>query len=335
MDLLEIKAKCDWLDIHLKTRCAGLLEMYDSKFLGATGRLERFSNYSEIPPRVGILHRKVNEFLQTDKLSSFFSQSLNKADPCLSILMSYITGLKRSILLSENGWLLPLYISNIWITVTKALFVASSSASRWTREHSALIDELGGAAFRMWNLDKDPWLFDPLLHYHRDPGENWGTCDKERRWHRNLLGLAVIQGLAPYIEDRAYSDPLLLTEKQNTPLLIYAVHPEHAPESQLGNLPDTIHTLLKLGALPNQGWKGTTPWEYTLTYLHHTGLDKDILEEWRYVVEIMLEMGTNTEEECTKPIECLPYIQIRASRHSVDLVIKEVFSERLPESAII
>jgi hypothetical protein len=327
----EIKAKCDWLGIHLKTRCAGLLEIYDSTFLETTGRLVRFSNYSETPPRVGLLHRTVKEFLRTEKLSSFFSHALEAADPCLSILMSYITGLKRSILLSENGWILPLCNSNIWMTVTKALLLVSSSASKWTPEHSALVDELGRAAFRMWHLDDDPWLSDPLLHFHRDPGENWDTCDKQRRWHRNFLGLAVIQGIAPYIEDRAHSDSLLFMGKQNTPLLIYAVHPEHAPESQLGNLPDMIYTLLNLGADPNQNWRGATPWEHALTHLHHTSLDEDMLEEWGYIVEIMLEKGADTNGECTKTNECTPYTTIRTSRHSVDLIIEEIFSERLPE----
>jgi hypothetical protein len=334
MDPSEIKAKCDWLDIHLKTRCAGLLEIYDSKFLEATGQLERFSNYSESPPRVGLLHSTVKEFLQTDKLSSFFLQVLKNADPCLSILMSFIIGLKRSILLSENGWILPLCNSNIWMTVTKALLVASSSVSRWTPEHSALIDELDRTAFRMWDLNEDPWLSGYLLHFHRDPGDNWDSCDKQRRWHRNFLGLVVMQGLAPYIEHRARTDSWLFTERQDTPLLLYVVHPDHAPESQLGNLPDTMYTLLKLGADPNQRWGNATPWEHMLTYLHHTGLDEDILEEWGYAFEIMLEMGADTEGECAKSNEDLPYVQIRASRHSVDLVITEVFSEKIPESEI-
>jgi hypothetical protein len=327
----EIKSKCDWLDIHLKTRCAGLLEIYDSTFLETTGQLVRFSNYSETPPRVGLLHRTVKEFLLTEKLSSFFSNALSAVDPYLSLLMSYTIGLKRSILLSENGRILPLCNSNIWMAVTKSFLIASSTASNWTAEHSALIDELGRAAFRMWNLDDDPWLSDPVLYFHRDPGENWNTCDKQRIWQRNFLGPAVIQGLAPYIEDRARSDNLLSTEEQNTPLLIYAVHPEYAPESQLGNLPDMIYTLLKLGADPNEKWRGVTPWEHALTHLHHTGLDQEMLEEWGYIVEIMLEKGADPDAKCTKTNECTPYLDKRTSPHSVDLVIEEIFSERLPE----
>jgi hypothetical protein len=68
-----------------------------------------------------------------------------------------------------------------------------------------------------------------------------------------------------------------------------------------------------------------------LTHLHHTGLDQDMLEEWGYIVEIMLEKGADPDAKCTKTNECTPFLDKRTSPHSVDLVIKEIFSERLPD----
>ena len=77
----EIRSRNERLDVHLKSRCGGLLEIHDFQTCAT----------------VQFLHRTMRDFLETKGAKTLISTAIISSDfnPDLSIAMAYVTMLKK------------------------------------------------------------------------------------------------------------------------------------------------------------------------------------------------------------------------------------------------
>ena len=92
MKSAEISSKYEHLDIYLKSRCAGLLEMRETPYMTPGALLHSHGRKME---RVGYLHRTVKDFLETGQGRGIIRTCTNPTfNPVLQIVMSYVTMVK-------------------------------------------------------------------------------------------------------------------------------------------------------------------------------------------------------------------------------------------------
>lgn len=207
--------------------------------------------------------------------------------------------------------------------------------------YSEIIDELGLAGQKRWQMNEDPWYSQcdqDVNLFYQDPGECWVTCDRQRRYWRNFIGLAVYHGLSSYVEKKAKADILLVVGQDETPLLLYTLIPK---SGQLRPwFAEMAALLLKLGANPNQLWFGNSPWQQALTQLHQQD-HFDYQGGARFLIS-MLSYGASPFTTCTRNhrtsgSSCLRYSsmfgQYTQHAHSVHAVINHLLKFYLDSEA--
>lgn len=264
----EIASRIQRLDIFLKSRCGGLLEISDSNT--PSGSLDGILSLA----KVQFLHRTVREFLETDSAKSLISDAIISPDfrPDRLIAMSHVTMLKRSIFKEQMGLRVWKGYSNfnIWESIIDVMEIARSLEVTAKFGYSSVIDELYHVGMRKWRMDEQPSQRTFHELFYMDPGESWMTCDRPRRWQRNFLGLAIHRGLYSYVESKVKADSSLVLGGYETPLLQYTVIPESGDSLPLWSS-EMAKLLLKYGADPNQLWHGNSPWQIALTHIHRHG----------------------------------------------------------------
>jgi hypothetical protein len=87
----EVKAKCEDLDVHLKSRCAGLLEIHT----GETQTWEHHRYFDPVKPtdKVNYLHRTIKDFLATEDVQEkLLSDCTSEFNPHTYVIHSLCRG---------------------------------------------------------------------------------------------------------------------------------------------------------------------------------------------------------------------------------------------------
>lgn len=90
----ELREKTEWLDIHLKTRCAGLLEIVNDKRLPISG-MPTPGEYS-LTSKVTYLHRTVADFLVADDVRTSMLEATDSSfDPNIRTIIARVFAMKK------------------------------------------------------------------------------------------------------------------------------------------------------------------------------------------------------------------------------------------------
>lgn len=90
-NVVELRSKLEWLDIHLKSRCAGLLEI-----VGGSGKSTNTTREDLYDSRVSYLHRTVAEFLMADDVRAVTQEATDSDfDPNFCAIVARIYAIKK------------------------------------------------------------------------------------------------------------------------------------------------------------------------------------------------------------------------------------------------
>jgi hypothetical protein len=287
----EIDERCERMDIHLKTRCAGLLEIHALRKqteLPSTVR-DRANVYTT--SKVQYLHRSVREFLETEEVRMMLSSSSDR-DAVLeankAILMLQIIRLKRlerwqnDFPTAEGS-----YYDGMKNYIAYALHFARA-ADDHSASYVALLDHLDRVASRLWQRQtpgRNVSALELKLGHHWSAAMSMTYGDEK---NCNFLSQAIKNGLYSYVDAKLKEDKSLLVRKRGRSYLDYAVEACYrgTPDSSTY---DMIHLLLQNGADPSALWRGNTPWQRLLTWIHGNCSGKEELGRRDYFNEAILE----------------------------------------------
>jgi hypothetical protein len=325
----EIVSKCDYLDVYLKSRCAGLLEVCHPPPIG-------FELPDSIPSmsasKVNYLHRTVKDFLEIEEVGdTLLKAEIPNFEPNVAVIMSYVTRLKRSTLLDRRGEICPRGEDVTWAAIDRAMGHAREAEAYGDTEYVAAVQELEQAGLFLRHTNFDP------LHDH---GRFFDLhqLKEGREWRRNFLRRATTAGLCSYVEARLKNDSSMISGAQGTPLLTYALPPKTVCSRDRCGL-NMVELLLKYGADPNEQYAVTTHWQELLAWIHghywnemgdfEASNSQKITKEvtgwagweqkpqfWAEMMEIMLSHGADIGTPCrldhkvwrkSKPLQIIPY----------------------------
>lgn len=326
MDPESLPESYEILDVHLKTRCQGLLELHH---LGTTYEaIELWELGEPATATVSYLHRTVGDFLATETAQCFFSSNVGpEFDPMLSILLSFVIRVKRAVCISCDGRVQTLCNENMWSSIVEALRMVRLIPDEYSTLCFEGLNQLCEATFQEWDFTYGTLESCQALPLRATKQQPKSDDDHRHMWNRSFLGEAVTQGCQHYVERTIAQDPSILADESKIPLLLYSF--------RLGNTiePEMIILLLKLGANPNHLWFGSSPWQHALTLMHSTATDEEA-ENQRYIVlKTMLEYGASPYTTCThNHLLWQGNEQIgTALSHTVYDVIIDAFQTQLPE----
>lgn len=330
LDVEDIRRHCESLDTHLKSRCAGLLEMHIPRSMVRT---ECGFQIIELP-KVNYLHSTVKEFLETDDGVAIMAAVDADFDSQLTIAMSYVTRIKRSIFIGGTNLIAPSN-ENIWGSVVAGTMMARAAKITTLSHFTAIVDELGRAGFRTWDFDVNSGSGDLVLDiFCNTSQEARSICDRYRSWNRNALRQAIFSQLTDFVMAKVTLDESLLFDQEDGPLLMHALTlSEHYFPSE-----EMVQLLLHHGANPNQLWHGSSPWQHFLTNMHSIR-DLDWLSIYpncnpsqANIFKWMLRYGASPYTTCTHN-HLARFCNDHQCPHSVGSVISDVFNDLPHEEA--
>jgi hypothetical protein len=125
----EVAARCDWLDVDLKTRCAGLIEIH------------RNEGYAS---KVNYMHRTVKEFRETEEVQKAqLKATTPEFDPNVSVIISCIIMIKRSSnshISTQPGFGLSTSGLAVWSCITRAMAYARKADESGNRSYICVLD---------------------------------------------------------------------------------------------------------------------------------------------------------------------------------------------------
>ena len=190
MQAQEILSRCERIDAHLKSRCAGLLEL--SGRLGGSGlywnakenRFEGGQKSLRVLLSVDYLHRTVQEFLETEDVQSILSSdtaAIPDFEPHKSVFMTYIIRLKRFLYPTNDSLEYPHgpWEGDIPRAVYSALEYAGLAESSGSKDYTLLLDELESTMNHFWSGTRVDWYREVLLAGTKPPPQS-RTCPAPR-----------------------------------------------------------------------------------------------------------------------------------------------------------
>lgn len=326
----EIQKRHDHLDWHLKSHCAGLIEVPD---VPVNFRCARpYHGYvREAPGRVSYLHRTVQDFVESGPVQTWLARHTDgtEFEPNISILMSLIVKIKEVLscqVFPEQ--LLHMVLGNLQLVMLLAKAAEDGGRLKKSMEYIELLDE----ADRMGTLcTQKSWTNASWTDIYKNRGQHGG----------GFLAEAVSYGLRTYVSTKLEEDNTpLLQSKLNSLLLTHAVIQPNGNGCKLESRVslDMIRLLIRLGAKPNQVWKGQTAWQRILTYVHGYCFGGDpsqmssYLHDWIEIFRILLLSGSSSSTTCATNHRTSN--GIFSTSHTVLDVIDDVFGINMPKQTL-
>jgi hypothetical protein len=334
MDVEERRSRREQMSTHLKSRCAGLLEIFES--------YKSKSTYL----KVVYLHRTVKDFLETEDVHTVLiadAARITNFEPNAWVLMSYITRLRRAVFLicdaelpSDPEKAVGLNDYNSWRTAHVALQYAAKAARAGDRTYEDMLDALDSTIKGYWQGPISDWEdADPLIT--GDQLREWKQHLMPRQWRNTLLTKAITLGMNSYVERNLLRNPRLLTSKPGRPLLDYALIPRRLDGEISAEM---VELLLRCGTNPNQMWSGTTTWQRFLEWGHDHPWDSSYTlnyaktftrTSWAHIFKIVLQHGANPLATCAK--RHTASVNPKQQSHQVLDVINDLFQNTNPHEA--
>ncbi|KAH7346375.1 hypothetical protein BKA65DRAFT_399466 [Rhexocercosporidium sp. MPI-PUGE-AT-0058] len=255
----DVKTLCENLDVYLKSRCAGLLEIHQ----GNVQTWESWESYQYVSPvkpthKVNYLHRTVKDFLKTEDVQLKMMKDCTLGfSPHTCVIHSCVTRLYRSVFITHYGNIFPASNEAVWATIVRAMKYAKCADMLGNVSYVDALAALEHAGKHAWNFAQDPWTKgrNQLPVFLHNTTLTWTDCDRTVMWTRNFVGEAIIHNLFAYIGSQVRESKRLLKDQGAMPLLSYIFQQRQSngfdPPS-----PKMVALLLERGADPNQRWKG-------------------------------------------------------------------------------
>lgn len=259
----EMKLLCENLEVHLKTRCAGLLEIHQVYCKGCkkdTLLCSRHINrkYPVTPThKVNYLHRTVKDFLATDDVQKkMMRDCTSEFSPHTCIIQACVIRLCRSIFITHTGSLQSASNEAVWAMVVRAMIFAKHADSSDDMSYISALIALQQAGKHAWNFQHDPWKgknsTPTFFHNTTFP---WSTCNNMAIWSRNFIGEAIIHNVFDYIDAEVRENENLLRDQGAMPFLSYIFQQRRSSTFEPPS-PKMVSLLFQRGADPSHHWQG-------------------------------------------------------------------------------
>lgn len=305
----KIINRCQDMEVRLKTRCGGLLEVN-------YGNQDPSTRTVSPDMTISYLHRTVRDYLELWETRQRLvdvsdGQQKNSFSASHAIFKAHILMLKA------------LDATNI---IERPPWQLIEDSLTWARRHERdtqasdpeLVDEFYNVAHKQWN----------------DTRYNQRPFFKQ---HESMLTLATQCGLYHYLEAKLSQQNIIGTLGLPRSLLDYALRPDKETETFVSV--GVVSTLLKYGAKPNrlETHSSTSPWQNALGYLNvvvsgmHAGPKRlYIWNLWRPILKVLLDFDANPNAICVEPDKFINirYKRVRSNKGwSADEVFARAFAD--------
>lgn len=284
----ELIARSSRVDIWLRTRCGGLIEMHSAE--DDTGN-----------QMLSYLHRTVRDFLELPEIWSIVLKPTIGKDfiSSVALLQSQVLYIK---------WVLP-FPSTLTARIYELQRVAKRALS------FAKLAETANRTPQMAMLNELDRVCTDLIRGFVPDTYSWTTLENTI-WadpdQNSLITLAITYGLYYYLEKKLKMEPWHM-EKGGRPLLYYAVSDRNylcGYRSGVDVYPDVVELLFRHGAkagetyavqIKHEVYETLSPWQLVLQSLFELlarPQTKEITRKWLSVVKLFLENGA-------EPTQCL------------------------------
>ena len=300
-------ARVQEISARIKTRCAGLLEVYGVSDYGISedakhAKAKRSKNGLGDARRIGVryLHLTVKEFLEKPTVWTMLLDCTRRTgfDAITALLRSNVMMLKSSL----RSW-----NATTWKLIHEAMRYAARAENSMGVPQVALLDELDRAAAKITLNSRR--LYDPFLN----PGVSWtasmhGIGDGCPSCPESFLTFAMMHGLSLYVKAKLFANPRLLAYPNGTKarrsILEYATFCR--PKCKNISLhPPLLAAVLEAGANPNKRFGKETPWEMVLKFLLNDGKlnVRAIGSDWIDICKIYVLYGADPNQEVPQASE--------------------------------
>lgn len=305
--------RCREIDIKLRTRTAGLLEVQH--------KLYTFQNPSLAAPQsqeyvylveshVQFLHKSVTDFLDTLGASDgLLSNGESDFNPSVSLLRAYLMQLKT----------MERYDHAHWRALRSAVTFARMAEQTEERDQTALVDQLDVV----------------MSHFvQTSPQYHWSETNAEYRYNKgtnqdSFLSFCMQSGLYHYTKTAFQSKGAGLLIKPGRPLLDYVLCPWHMHESAVfGCNVELAALLVSYGAKLTDCFDNQTLYQRFFRYLLNTEI-LSLSQCERYISIFHVLFDGKMDVKATLDIEVDLFTgQKQKRRYSVLRLIRMVFIER-------
>lgn len=245
----DFAALNDYMDVWLRTRCGGLLEI--------AGRWVLY------------IHRTVRDFLkQNESLvkgsGSALLPSIMDYDPRIALCTAQALTFKRGMLEPPSD--VSAFDPIDWLesVLWKARAIRPSNVAALV----LLLDECD-RSLSLTQLrigDGKTKQVESKLH--------WSNQGWPRTWETNFLHYAIEKGLPRYVETKLAASPSLLEPKSGIPLLAFCfLSRENMTDLSTLSILESMEILLEHGANPNDCFEGYSVWQDWVHFAHETLCD--------------------------------------------------------------
>jgi hypothetical protein len=345
MTYAKVKILCENLEVHLKTRCAGLLEIHQ----GSKGDWYQPKYFDPVTPthKVNYLHRTVKDFLATDDVQEkILSDCTSEFNPYTCIIQACATRLYRSIFITHIGLLHPASNEAAWAIIVRSMKYAKCADSSGDLSYMAALAALEQAGKHAWNFRQDPWKGENSIPvFLNNTKLAWSGCDKMAMWTRNFIGEAIIHNLLAYISSGLQENEKLLKEQSAMPFLSYIFQQRQSAKFDPPS-PKMVSLLFQRGADPNHHWQGKdvlcklsgTIWGYVknnrITEQRHTTTQEErgVLSKLGLVLKLFLQYDVNKGSMSVGDVDPQVSFAFRNANNEVSIskLISEIYGKKLP-----
>jgi hypothetical protein len=250
----EMYKRCREMDIKLRTRTSGLLEVqhkgYSIQDLSSTNRTSLEGLYLA-ESHVQFLHKSVTDFLDSlEPSSGLLSIDDPDFNPNVSLLRGYLMQLKS------------MHDTISWPALRLATTFARKAEETQLHDQTALVDQLDMV---MWKLQKST---NKDIHWSESNPENQNPIGVH---HDSYLSFCIQNGLYYYVEAAFKAHGPGLLEKPGRPLLDYVLCPWQKHESPvLVCNAELVQLLVSYGANVTTKYESTKLHQRFANYLMKT-----------------------------------------------------------------
>jgi len=274
-DKEKVASRCRSMEIHLRTRSGGLLEV------------QYGTPSTTLSPgmKISYLHRTVRDHLEKPKIRDLLERqtTFEHKDPYHASSAIF----KAHVLILKAFHATDL--TETWTLVEDGLAWARRAEQDTGTSHPALLDEFYRIAHHLWTTKRSfKTSYSPLYDFFIK--------------QQSALTLATQCGLDRYLDAKL---PHIKKDETHTTLLNIALTPR-IENDYLVNL-KVVSTLLSHGANPNARLAESPKslWQHVLSHLNTTVSRKPehiaLLQQWAPIITMLLKSGANPDAGCSEP----------------------------------
>jgi len=274
---LILKEDCKRIQLRIKSRCRGLLQLTASGEIASSRFLSKHCS-------VEFLHKTVKEYVTTVCLNTSMRPTVHEnqiKNPPVSLMAACLRLIKTNFHDISSDFYKSSELSNRPAIVE--FFEYARAAEEFTESSQAIyVDEM------------DYYLSD--FYYHTALRIS-GTRADLRTWNTDILCIAIHHGLSIYVFERLCADNIDISKKRSgRPLLQYAFdNPILGSPRWL----DMITDLLRRGVDVNETFQGQTAWLQAVCMVDRSTWQRDA-DCWITACELMLEHGADVHSKISQ-----------------------------------